>query len=117
MDVPFLPDLLVCNGTSPDFITPFALQTVPLVGDMLDRMTDGRFKSIPHRVKSPVPGIHRISFPIFFDFSWDAKMRTLPLSHLQPLSEEERADAYTRWEGTTFTGICGYSHKHRIRFC
>ena len=54
--------------------------------------------------------MHRISFPFFFDFSWDAQMRPLPLSHLQPLSEEEQTEASTRWEGTTFTGICEYCH-------
>lgn len=77
---------------------------------MLDRMTDGRFKSIPHRVKPPAPGTYRISFPFFFDFSWDANMRPLPLSHLEPLSEEEQVEAYARWEGTTFTGICKFHH-------
>ena len=81
-----------------------------IVGDMLDRMTDGRLKSIPHRVNTPALGTYRISFPFFFDFSWDAKMRPLPLSHLQPLSEEEQAEAYTRWEGTSFTGICESRH-------
>ena len=32
-------------------------------------------------------------------------MRPLPLSHLGSLSE-----AYARWEGTTFTGICEFHH-------
>lgn len=76
------------------------------VGDMLDMMTGGRFKSVPHRVKPPAPGTYRISFPFFFDFSWDAKMVHLPLDHLPPLTQQQEQEAKERWANTTFTGVC-----------
>ncbi|KAL0958681.1 hypothetical protein HGRIS_014013 [Hohenbuehelia grisea] len=74
---------------------------------MLDQMTSGRFKSAPHRVIPPPQGKPRISFPFFFDFSWDAKMDYLPLDHLPTLTEDETRVAKKRWEGTTFTGVSG----------
>jgi len=36
------------------------------IGDMLDRMTDGRYRSTPHRVSSPTER-DRLSFLFFFD--------------------------------------------------
>ncbi|KAG8836238.1 hypothetical protein FRC17_008974 [Serendipita sp. 399] len=90
IDVPAHEDMLVCN-----------------VGDMLDMMTGGRFKSVPHRVKPPPPGSYRISFPFFFDFSWDAQMVHLPLDHLPKLSQQQEQEAKERWEKTTFTGVSG----------
>lgn len=52
-------------------------------------------------------GTHQISFPLFFDFSWTAKMVPLPLSHLPPLFPNEEDRARERWEKTTFTGVSG----------
>ncbi|PVF92536.1 Clavaminate synthase-like protein [Serendipita vermifera] len=88
VDVPADEDTLVCN-----------------VGDMIDMMTGGRFKSVPHRVRPPPPGSYRISFPFFFDFSWDAKMVHLPLGHLMPLSQQQEEEAKARWANSTFTGF------------
>jgi hypothetical protein len=76
------------------------------VGDMFDMMTNGRFKSAAHRVRPPSPGLYRISFPFFFDFSWDAQMVHLPLEHLLPLTQQQQDEAKMRWENTTFTGVC-----------
>ena len=36
------------------------------IGDMLDRMSGGLFRSTPHRVRNPAPR-DRLSFPFFFD--------------------------------------------------
>jgi isopenicillin N synthase-like dioxygenase len=77
------------------------------VGDMLDMITGGRFKSVPHRVLPPAPGTERFSFPFFFDFSWTAKMVHLPQDHLPPLSATEEAEAKQRWSKTTFTSVSG----------
>eukprot|EP00755_Sulcionema_specki_P006808 Sspe_Gene.36491::Locus_17629_Transcript_1_1_Confidence_1.000_Length_1267::g.36491::m.36491 len=49
------------------------------VGDMLSRMTGGKLKATPHRVKS-VPGHTRVSVPFFFEPSFDAMLRPLPHS-------------------------------------
>ena len=66
------------------------------LGDMLEAMTGGRYRSTPHRVASATDGPDRLSFPVFFDPSWDAHVAPLPLDHLPP----PRPDAARRWDGT-----------------
>jgi isopenicillin N synthase-like dioxygenase len=58
--VPPEPDAFVCN-----------------VGDMLERMTAGRYRSTPHRARN-TGSRGRLSFPFFFDPGWDAEVRELP---------------------------------------
>ena len=48
------------------------------IGDMLERLTAGRYRSTPHRVRSPRDR-DRISIPFFFDPDWDAPVAALPL--------------------------------------
>lgn len=75
---------------------------------MFDQLTHGRYRSRPHRVHRPAPcSPPRFSFPLFFDFAWNAEMKRLPLEHLPPLSEEERRLAELRWSATTFRDING----------
>jgi len=62
VDVPPVPGSFVCN-----------------IGDMLERMTGGRYRSTPHRVRN-TGRRDRLSFPFFFDPSWDASVDPLPLA-------------------------------------
>jgi isopenicillin N synthase-like dioxygenase len=76
LPVPARPDALVCN-----------------LGDMLDRMTGGRYRSTPHRVRRPQRA-GRISCPFFFDPGWDAEVRPI-----LPPAVTPAADAADRWDG------------------
>jgi isopenicillin N synthase-like dioxygenase len=87
IDVPAEPDVLVCN-----------------IGDMLDRLTEGRYRSTPHRVRN-TSGRSRLSFPYFFDPSWDAVVTPPPLGGTPPADDADR-----RWDGASpqpWTGAYG----------
>lgn len=72
--VPCDPELIVCN-----------------LGDMLDRLTAGVYRSTPHRVRNH--STHdRISLPFFLDPSWDAAIEPLPLAARATAAERERWD-------------------------
>jgi isopenicillin N synthase-like dioxygenase len=70
-----IPGTLVCN-----------------VGDMLDRLTGGRYRSTPHRVRN-LSGQNRMSFPFFFDPDFDAEIRPLPA-----FATDIQDDHDTRWD-------------------
>jgi len=72
------------------------------LGDMLDRMTEGRYRSTAHRVRPTASATDRLSFPFFFDPSWDAEVRPLPLG-----GEVPPDDAATRWDGTSLRRLDG----------
>ena len=74
IDAPPIPGALVCN-----------------IGDMLDRLTGGLYRSTPHRVRN-LSGKSRLSFPFFFDPGWDAEILPLP-AHAAP-----RDDSTERWD-------------------
>jgi isopenicillin N synthase-like dioxygenase len=73
------------------------------IGDMLDRMTGGLFRSTPHRVRNPAPR-DRLSFPFFFDPNFDARVRPIDLAarDLRPDDRDERWDRASvhAFEGT-----------------
>lgn len=57
---------------------PIADTFVCNIGDMLDRMTSGLYKSTPHRVRNS-SGKSRLSFPFFFDPDFSVKVQPLDL--------------------------------------
>jgi isopenicillin N synthase-like dioxygenase len=79
IDAPPLPGTLVCN-----------------IGDMLDRLTGGWYRSTPHRVLN-TSGVDRLSFPLFFDPNLDAAIRPLP-QHAMRDTHAIDADRRRRWD-------------------
>jgi isopenicillin N synthase-like dioxygenase len=63
------------------------------IGDMLDRMTAGRYRSTPHRVRN-VTDRDRLSFPFFFDPNFDATIA--PIVTADP--NVVRDDRDRRWD-------------------
>jgi isopenicillin N synthase-like dioxygenase len=86
--------LQVRSGDSWIDVPPLAGSFVCNIGDMLDRMTGGRYRSTPHRVLATAAD--RLSFPFFFDPGWDAEVAPLPLDGEPPTD-----DAMTRWDATS----------------
>jgi isopenicillin N synthase-like dioxygenase len=60
IEAPPVADTFVCN-----------------IGDMLDRMTGGLYKSTPHRVTRNTSGRDRLSFPLFFDPNFEARVQRI----------------------------------------
>jgi isopenicillin N synthase-like dioxygenase len=84
IDAPPIPGALVCN-----------------IGDMLDRLTGGVYRSTPHRVRN-ISGNSRLSFPFFFDPGWDAEIVPLPAhanAHDDSSERWDRANVHA-WSGT-----------------
>lgn len=88
VQAPPLPGSFVCN-----------------IGDMLDRMTRGVYRSTAHRVRN-VSGRDRMSFPFFFDPSFFADVRPIDL----PSGETAPDDRGSRWDQSSvhiFQGTYG----------
>ena len=64
------------------------------LGDMLERMTGGRYKSTPHRVHN-TSGLDRLSFPLFLDPAWDAEVLPVPMPDTPTADRADRE----RWDG------------------
>jgi isopenicillin N synthase-like dioxygenase len=74
------------------------------LGDMLERLTGGRWRSTPHRVRNAGTA-DRLSFPFFLDPSWDAVVERLPIVERPPDGSE--ADRWDRANVHGFTGTYG----------
>jgi len=86
IDAPPLPDTFVCN-----------------IGDMLERLTGGWYRSTLHRVRN-VSGNERLSYPFFFDPDFRAEVPPLPGR------ARTTAAGQARWDGAdpvAFTGTYG----------
>lgn len=61
------------------------------IGDMLDRITGGRYLSAPHRVQNPSTA-NRLSFAFFFDPNFNAEVQPLPIDTAIRDNSTERWD-------------------------
>ncbi|MDX2216888.1 MAG: 2-oxoglutarate and iron-dependent oxygenase domain-containing protein [Oculatellaceae cyanobacterium bins.114] len=87
VEAPPIPNAFVCN-----------------IGDMLDRMTGGLYRSTPHRVKNR-SGRDRLSFPFFFDPNFSVEVKPIDL-----LVTSTQDDPQERWDKTSvheFQGTYG----------
>jgi isopenicillin N synthase-like dioxygenase len=88
IDAPPIPESFICN-----------------IGDMLERLSRGIYRSTPHRVLNTSPR-DRLSFPFFFDPSFNARM--LPIEGL--VNPALRDDSAERWDHVSvheFSGTYG----------
>uniref|UniRef100_A0AC35GAJ6 Fe2OG dioxygenase domain-containing protein n=1 Tax=Panagrolaimus sp. PS1159 TaxID=55785 RepID=A0AC35GAJ6_9BILA len=79
IEAPPIPNTFICN-----------------IGDMLDRMTGGYYRSTLHRVRNLSPSIDRLSFPFFLDPSWDAEVLPIPMEGIE--KDSIKNDANERWD-------------------
>lgn len=79
IDAPPIPNSFVCN-----------------IGDMLDRMSGGLYRSTPHRVKNQT-NKGRLSFPFFFDPNFDAIVKPVFPSQI----------SHERWDGAELQDFSG----------
>lgn len=63
------------------------------IGDMLDRMTGGAYRSTPHRVRN-LAKTDRLSWPFFFDPNFHAEVQRLPMPEGTPVVD----DRDERWD-------------------
>jgi isopenicillin N synthase-like dioxygenase len=76
------------------------------IGDMLDRMTRGLFRSTPHRVRNPAPR-DRLSFPFFFDPGFFAPVRPVDLPAGIESPRDDRDERWDRASVHEFQGTYG----------
>jgi isopenicillin N synthase-like dioxygenase len=88
IDAPPVPNSFVCN-----------------IGDMLDRLTRGLYRSTPHRVQN-VSGRSRLSFPFFFDPGFDARVEAIDVSGVQ-LPEDDKEERWDQASVHEFEGTYG----------
>lgn len=73
------------------------------IGDMLDRMTGGWYRSTPHRVRNQYSR-DRLSFPFFFDPNFNAEVKAIPMG-IQ--INDDRQDRWDQASVHDFSGTYG----------
>lgn len=89
VDAKPIPDTFICN-----------------IGDMLERMTRGWYRSTAHRVGRNTTGQDRLSFPLFFDPNYFSEVH--PIEGLPIVADPD--DSASRWDKANvhaFHGIYG----------
>lgn len=87
IEAPPVPESFVCN-----------------IGDMLDRMTGGLYRSTPHRVRINTSGRDRLSLPLFFDPDFDVRIEPIRTAATDSATTD---DAATRWDGASVHAFDG----------
>jgi polar amino acid transport system ATP-binding protein len=93
VQAPPVPDSFVCN-----------------LGDMLDRMTGGLYRSTPHRVRNSA-GRSRYSWPFFLDPGFEAVVAPLPGAEVRPAE----LDAAQRWDQASVHSLQGTYGAYLVR--
>ncbi|WP_375514511.1 isopenicillin N synthase family dioxygenase [uncultured Nostoc sp.] len=87
IDAPPIPGSFVCN-----------------IGDMLDRMTRGLYRSTPHRVQN-LSTSNRLSFPFFFDPNFNVEVKPIELNDV--LVNDDQSDRWDKASVHKFRGTYG----------
>jgi len=87
ISAPPIPNSFVCN-----------------IGDMLDRMTRGLYRSTPHRVRN-IATRDRLSFPFFFDPNFNAEVK--PIDGISADFYDDRNERWDRSSVHELTGTYG----------
>lgn len=87
VDAPPIPNSFVCN-----------------IGDMLDRMTRGLYRSTPHRVLN-LSGRDRLSFPFFFDPNFNVEVQPIELKGV--MASDDQNERWDRASVHAFRGTYG----------
>lgn len=88
IDAPPVPGSFVCN-----------------IGDMLDRLTGGWYRSTPHRVRN-LSQSDRLSFPFFFDPNFNAQVRAIELDWVKGI-HDDKSERWDRASVHEFRGTYG----------
>ncbi|MBG1241672.1 isopenicillin N synthase family dioxygenase [Nostoc sp. NZL] len=87
IDAPPIPGSFVCN-----------------IGDMLDRMTQGLYRSTPHRVQN-LSTSNRLSFPFFFDPNFNVEVKPIELKDV--VVNDDKSDRWDKASVHEFRGTYG----------